>query len=188
MSSSSLYNQIYQNLKLKETDELLGIWQKNNHYEWTDEAFEAIHEILQERQVEIPPQDDPIYERPPKEPYDELDEDSPLRKYITTENAPLFYEPLKVLRLEKWLHWAAIICIIISTLENLWNLRQLQLTIASYFTTNFGWYLLSWLVAFFITVTKIIFLTAIIYFPMKALGEILKILMEMEFRSRDVIK
>lgn len=52
--------QIYESLRLKETDELIKIWQTNNHLEWTEMAFEVIREILLERQVELPRQHNPI--------------------------------------------------------------------------------------------------------------------------------
>ena len=60
--SENFRNQLYRNLNQKETDELVEIWQTNNHIEWTEMAFDVIQEILQERQVEFPPQDEPITE------------------------------------------------------------------------------------------------------------------------------
>ncbi len=45
-------------LQLRETDDLLEIWLTNDHSEWTDEAFEAIRQLLRERSGEAPPQDD----------------------------------------------------------------------------------------------------------------------------------
>jgi hypothetical protein len=54
--SSDLHAQIRSRIVLKETDELLEIWQSNNRFEWSDEAFDIIHEILEERDVEIPEQ------------------------------------------------------------------------------------------------------------------------------------
>jgi hypothetical protein len=56
-----LYLQVYNNLNLKETDELVKIWQTNDRIEWTETAFNAIREILNERLGEIPPQNMPIY-------------------------------------------------------------------------------------------------------------------------------
>ena len=46
--------QIKDNLSLKETDELLEIWRRADHDEWTDLAFEVVQEILLERLGEIP--------------------------------------------------------------------------------------------------------------------------------------
>lgn len=50
--------QIYNQMNLKETEELLAIWTENDPEAWTDEAFEQIRIILQERLGEVPEQDD----------------------------------------------------------------------------------------------------------------------------------
>ena len=55
--SSGLSKKIYQNMKLKETDELLEIWFENDRTEWSEDAFEAIHSILFERLGDVPPQE-----------------------------------------------------------------------------------------------------------------------------------
>jgi hypothetical protein len=55
-------DQIYNNLKLKETDELVTIWETNNRAEWTDIAFDVIQEILLHRLDTLPKQDEPTYE------------------------------------------------------------------------------------------------------------------------------
>lgn len=54
--STDLQRQIRDNLSLKETDELLEIWQKGDAAEWSAEAFELIREILKERLGYLPPQ------------------------------------------------------------------------------------------------------------------------------------
>ena len=46
--------QIRENMQLKETAELLEIWRRNDHEEWTDLAFEVIRDLLTERLGEIP--------------------------------------------------------------------------------------------------------------------------------------
>ena len=53
---SSLSKSIYQNMQLKDSDELLGIWTKNDRSEWSDEAFLVIHDILLERLGSVPHQ------------------------------------------------------------------------------------------------------------------------------------
>jgi len=52
-------------MKLKETDELLEIWSKNDRTEWSNDAFEAIHSILFERLGNVPPQEAPRSSRKP---------------------------------------------------------------------------------------------------------------------------
>jgi hypothetical protein len=46
--------QIYNQMRLKETEELPEVWLENNREKWTDEAFEAVRAILQERLDEVP--------------------------------------------------------------------------------------------------------------------------------------
>ena len=43
-------------MREKETEELLAIWQQNDRQAWSDDAFEAINKVLQERLIEIPEQ------------------------------------------------------------------------------------------------------------------------------------
>jgi uncharacterized membrane protein YhaH (DUF805 family) len=58
--SDDLRKQIYGNLRQRGTDDLIEIWRSNNRAEWTEMAFEVIREILHERLIELPPQDQPI--------------------------------------------------------------------------------------------------------------------------------
>ena len=52
--SNDLRNQIYNNMQLKSTDELLRIWKQNDHEEWSDVAFEAVKQILLQRTGTLP--------------------------------------------------------------------------------------------------------------------------------------
>jgi len=52
--SGDLRGQLLNNLNLKETDELVEIWRKNDHNEWSDLAFDVIREILVNRLGELP--------------------------------------------------------------------------------------------------------------------------------------
>lgn len=54
--SDNLREQAYQDFNQKSTDELVRVWQTNDRVRWQDETFEVIHQILQERGIEIPPQ------------------------------------------------------------------------------------------------------------------------------------
>ncbi len=51
--------QVFNALDLKETDELIEIWQNHSREEWTDTAFEIIREILWRRLGELPEQNPP---------------------------------------------------------------------------------------------------------------------------------
>lgn len=72
--SDDLRDQIYNNMKMKDTDELLDIWQTNNRFEWTDMAFDVIRQILQKRIGELPEQNEPVYEEETEDDTDDDDE------------------------------------------------------------------------------------------------------------------
>ena len=46
---NTLQQPIYRNMQWRETDELLEIWMKQDKEEWSNEAFEVVHNILLER-------------------------------------------------------------------------------------------------------------------------------------------
>ena len=60
MSSDDLRESIYGQFSQKTTDELIEIWQANDRVEWSETTFDVIREILQERQVELPAQDEAV--------------------------------------------------------------------------------------------------------------------------------
>lgn len=185
--SNSLRKQIYSNFKLKETDELVEIWQKNDHVEWSEDTFSVIQEILQERLSELPPQDEPIFEYEDTE--GEIDEDEADFDFLVDdENPPEFYNPYEIYQLENWLNKAAIASIVASAISSLIVLPQTQRIILSYFMGDTSKNFIAWLIAIVIFVFAVGLQSIIIYFPLKALGSILKILMEMEFNSRGVAK
>jgi uncharacterized membrane protein YhaH (DUF805 family) len=69
MSSDELRESIYGQFGQKATAELIGIWQGNNRGERSETTFDVIREILQQRQVELPVQDEVVLEGsvPPRE-------------------------------------------------------------------------------------------------------------------------
>lgn len=91
MNDDSLRKSIFENFSFKETDELLEIWQGNKRDEWSDLSFDVIEQILRERGVEIPPQDDSAAE-PESEEIDEIEETP-----STPNNQPTFYKPQELL-------------------------------------------------------------------------------------------
>jgi len=60
---SALSKSIYQNMQLKDSDELLKIWVQNDRIEWSDEAFSIVHDILLERLGSVPEQNSNIPQR-----------------------------------------------------------------------------------------------------------------------------
>ena len=185
--NSNFRKQIYNGFNLKETDELVEIWQQNDRVQWSEDAFSVVEEILRERLGELPAQNKPILEYADNK--NEVSESEIDYKFlIDDENPPEFYNPHEVLRLEKWLYKAAIASIIASVIASLLELPRMQSIVLSYFMGNPDSNLVAWLIAILIFVFAVGLQSIIIYFPLKALGSILKILMEMEFNSRGVPK
>lgn len=186
--SNDLHHQIYNNLNLKETEELVEIWQKNDRVEWAEDAFNVIREILHDRLGELPPQNEPILEYLDDKEEEDSDDQTDFEFLIDDENPPEFYNPHHVLQLEKWLKWAALASIIASVFSSLLELQRMQRTVLEYFMGNMEWNLVAWVITVLIFVLIVGLQCILIYFPLKALGSILKILMEMEFNSRGVAK
>ena len=59
--SDDLRKTIYVNFSQHDTGDLLEIWRTNDRYEWSEQTFDVIREILQERHVELPQQSKPVY-------------------------------------------------------------------------------------------------------------------------------
>lgn len=186
MSNEGLRQQMYGNLNLKETDELLDIWQTNNRGEWSDDAFEVVESILKERGVEIPQQDEPVYEAKIETPAEETPDEDEFEeweaKLLDNDNQPDFYDTLEVLSLKDNIDKVAKAIIIIYILLGLLN---------SQFVSAFLWNTplsfsdrLQFLPLEIYNILSTVLNIVVIYFPLKALAHILRILMEMEFRSR----
>lgn len=172
--------QIYNELNLRETDDLLDIWQENNHFEWSDDAFEVISKILKARGVEIPEQDAAKYKQNEAEDHQFSDEEL---KIIDDENPPDFYDPFEVLRVSKWLGLAIKLLVGLIIIQNLLNISTSWRTAQSYFAGS-QYFLGAYPVTFLIVAANIAISVLLAYFPLKFLSQILRILMEMEFRSR----
>jgi hypothetical protein len=54
--SDNLRTKIYNNLIIKNTEELLEIWQTGDTSAWNEEVFEILQEILLDRLGHVPPQ------------------------------------------------------------------------------------------------------------------------------------
>ncbi len=188
MSSEELRRQIYGNLNLKETDELLEIWQVNNRGEWSDQAFEVIRDILKERGVETSEQNEPVYEVEKETADEETQEDNELEeweaKLLDDENQPEFYDPLEVLTLRDHINKVTQAVIIVGVLQGLTTFQWYRSIVEYYFPNRQEFVLLIYFIASIVTALSIAVTIAITYFPLKALVQILRILMEMEFTSR----
>jgi hypothetical protein len=87
---------MYNELNLKETEDLLEIWNTNDHEDWSDSAFEVIKQLLSERLGEVPLQE---LQRDEQESESLKDEglDGWEAKLLDEENQPEFYNTLEVL-------------------------------------------------------------------------------------------
>ena len=185
MTTNELRNQISNNFNLKETDELLDIWQTNDRVEWSDDAFEVISEILKKRDVELPEQDEPVYEH--NKEYTEGDDDDFSEvelKIIDDENPPEFYDAFEVLKASKWIEIAAKISIGISIALGLIGFPSTQNIVLSYFHGDTSWGFAEFIITLVIVSVGVTLQILTTYFPLMALARILKVLMEMEFNSR----
>lgn len=54
--ASKVVDEIKKRLEERSSEELIAIWTKNDKSEWSDDAFEAVHQILTERKIAIPQQ------------------------------------------------------------------------------------------------------------------------------------
>lgn len=182
--SAELRAQISMMMSLKETDELLEIWQANDRVEWSDTAFEVIQEVLKERGVNIPEQHEPIYEhaeeKSQKKFFDFTEKEL---KIIDDEYPPDFYSPYEVFLTANRIDWMAKAMVVFIVVYNIFHFQGPLQIVRSYFLSNPNSVLIYALTTLFIAVSIVIG-TVGIYFPLKALAYILRILMEMEHASR----
>jgi hypothetical protein len=66
MSNHSLIDQIRRKMEEKDTEELVAIWQKDDKEEWTEDAFEAIRQVLTARGEVLPERQQEKTEEAPK--------------------------------------------------------------------------------------------------------------------------
>lgn len=175
--------QIYNELNLRETEDLLEIWQTNDHEEWSETAFDVIKEILGERLVEIPPQESSDDE--PDEIFENDDLDEWEAKALDDESQPEFYSTFEIIDLKSKINKTAKVVVVVFALMNLINMQTYVSIVGSYFVgRDLSYTPLVYFLAFILACLSAVVSIAVVYFPLKALAHILRILMEMEFRSR----
>lgn len=178
--NDNLHNQIYNRLEIKETEELLEIWQTNDRVEWSDLAFEVLEEILKKRVKNIPSQNEPILEYQESEGNDLEDWEVSL---LDKKNQPEFYDVLEVLNLKDNINKIANITIVIYIVLAIANFQFMPELVQGYIPSLDELPRILW--SLFLTIIATGIDIAILYFPLKALSYILRILMEMEFNSRN---
>lgn len=180
--NEELRKQIHNNLNEKETDDLLEIWETNDRVEWSDLAFEVLQDILTERIGSLPPQNGPILERKTDEGDDDLEEWE--TKLLDDENQPDFYDPVEVLSLRDNINKVAKVAVFVYIALSILNFPAFQNILFGMKISASNMPEIIW--GFLVTVLGTAIEIALAYFPLKAMGHILRILMEMEFNSRKV--
>ncbi|MEW5940342.1 MAG: hypothetical protein AB1750_11805, partial [Chloroflexota bacterium] len=187
--SNDVYEQIFNTLNLRETDDLLDIWQTNDRVEWSDTAFEVIKQIITRRGIELPEQNEPVEEQMPgsnegvtDEGYEFTDEEL---KIIDDESPPVFYDALDVLFTIRRIEIAAIASIVISAISVALRFPESKMLADSYLQSYPPFSSLAVPVTVFSLTLSVMMIVITTYFPLKALAYILKLLMEMEFNSRN---
>lgn len=177
----SAWNAIYEHLSWKETDELIGYWQRHDEEEWTAAAFEVMEKILIERLGELPGKDEIdnllIKKDEPggkSNPFTEL-------KTLINDTDPVFYNPNKITLLIKWVFRSLNILIILYIIQYIFdNIRLFSMVFDENINTaSIAFGIVTSLVVLLITIV-------VIFVQYKALGYVLKILKEMEINSRNL--
>jgi hypothetical protein len=111
--------------------------------------------------------------------------DEKLYKLIeNSNNAPVFYKPKEVLWLHTWLNRAAVAVVVVTIVSGVAGFPAIYNSLLPFnqFDTTFN--LGMTVLALILTIVGVLFQSAIGYFGLKALGSILRILLEMEFNAR----
>ncbi len=156
---SSLKAGILERMREKETEELIAIWQEDDREAWSDEAFEAVEQVLIKRLRKLPEREIPSQ--------DEEDEPAMIPKYPTERKL------IWIADLSNRLSWVILgfggIYAIIKIYQNLF----IQAPYASSATISF-WYLLN---AVLSPLDGVIF-TGFMFLVMQAITETIYLLMD----------
>jgi hypothetical protein len=102
------------------------------------------------------------------------------------EEQPVFYNPVSVLQMDGFLKWTAIIMVAATIGSNLLSLQTMAGNVAYLLTKNQTPSTFAWIITVVLFLIVVGASSAVYYFPLRALGKVLKILMEMEYNSRGV--
>ncbi len=180
--SNELRQQMHNELSLRETEDLLEIWRTNDHEEWSDTAFEVVKEILSERLGEVPPQELPSDEQEDEESLEDDGLDEWEAKLLDDENQPELYNTREFLRIKDNIDKVAFAAVIVYILLGLLNFSFIRMLFQGIVLSPSE--IAKTVPDMLFTIISVSFRIAITYTPLKALSQVLRILMEMEFRSR----
>jgi len=180
--SNELRQQMHNELSLRETEDLLEIWRTNDHEEWSDTAFEVVKEILSERLGEVPPQELPSDEQEDEESLEDDGLDEWEAKLLDDENQPELYNTREFLRIKDNIDKVAFAAVIVYILLGLLNFSFIRMLFQGIVLSPSE--IAKTVPDMLFTIISVSFRIAITYTPLKALSQVLRILMEVEFRSR----
>ncbi len=107
-------------------------------------------------------------------------------KIIDDENPPEFYDPFQVLKVSKWLEKIAIASIYIVLISGVLQFPRAQSLVQAYLQGIPSLHILVPIIAVASTSLAVLIEIITTYFPLKALAQILEVLMETEYNSRKV--
>ena len=111
---------------------------------------------------------------------------TPEEETETMDDQPVFYNPVRVLQVAEWLKWTAIVMVAATISSNLLSVQTMASNVAILITKSQTPNTLAWIITVVLFIIIVGASSAVYYFPLRALGKMLKILMEMEYNSRGV--
>ena len=99
------------------------------------------------------------------------------------ENPAIFYKPIDVLNLIKWIEWGEKVAVIVNILRNLVDFPRTVAIIKSYYFQEPNM-LIVYLLSLTLLMLSVLFGIAITLVLLRTLKYVLRIVMEMEFTSR----
>jgi hypothetical protein len=166
--NNEYFQQIYRTLDLKETDELLEIWKRNDREEWTDEALKAIEIILTNRLKSLPE----------KYTVEESNVQSIKLTVAKEENPTVYYLPRKVIRLCQIMDIAAPISVIAFLISNYQILYQQVFSLFQPYDDKTG------VIIQFVLLLLTLFVNCVLlYFVLRVFSSILRILLQIADNS-----
>ena len=103
-----------------------------------------------------------------------------------TENQPVFYNPVSVLQMDEFLKWTAWIMVAVTIGSSIFSINTMAQNVAYVLTQTATPNTLAWIITAILFIIVVGASAAVYYFPLRALGKVLKILMELEYNSRGV--
>ena len=111
---------------------------------------------------------------------------TPQEETESMDEQPVFYSPVSVLQTADWLKWTAIVMVAATIGSNLLSVQTMAGNVAYVVTKSQTPNALAWVITIVLFLLIVGASSAVYYFPLRALGKVLKILMEMEYNSRGV--